>query len=238
MLNINHTFQNMNNREYDMRQHLARLVYKEADRPPVVIDIDDEIIIKRSPEKYSVVCEKGAECYNLDMLDPSVSGGKGHARIFWENDKIYIQDLGSTNGTYLLIDRKEIPLKGWNPGGAEKEPTSSEKVQINKTQRVRLGEMEFLIELVTIQNLNVEGDYLSEGASKIAITDSVIQRSNISGGSLKAERISGSKGSEQVVITDSIVQRSNIGDSEKRCPQCGKKLMIDLGICPRCRNVL
>ena len=220
-----------------MRQHLARLVYKEADRPPVVIDIDDEIIIKRSPEKYSVVCEKGAECFSLDMFDPSVSGGKGHARIFWENDKVYIQDLGSSNGTYRLIDKKEVPLKGWS-SGRHMRPQPSEKVPINRTQRVLLGSMEFTVELEAIQNIHVEGDYLAEGASKVTIKDSVIQRSVIGAMGSKGNDRSDEGAGKHVEIKDSVVIHSNVGNKEARCEDCGAVIKVDVGVCSKCGGEL
>lgn len=122
-----------------MRQYKARLAYKDEDKPPFVIDIEDEIIIRRSQEKYSVVCEQGAECFSLGMFDPSVSGGKGHAKLFWEKDKLYIQDLGSSNGTYLIIDKKEVPLRGWSPARGENQPNLSEEIRINKTQNMALS---------------------------------------------------------------------------------------------------
>ena len=220
-----------------MRQHLARLVYKEDGRPPVVIDIDDEIVIKRSPERYSVVCERGAECFSLDMFDPSVSGGKGHARIFWEKDKVYIQDLGSSNGTYLLVDSEEVPLGGWS-SGRQMKPQPSDKVLINKTQRILLGSMEFTVELETIQNLQVKGDYFAEGASKISIRDSVIQRSVIGSGGLKGNVFSG-KRTANVEIQDSVIIRSNVGNDEKvRCENCGVEIKLDVGVCPICGKEL
>jgi len=221
-----------------MRQYKARLVYKDEDKPPIIIDIDEEVIIRRSLEKYSVVCEKGLECFSFGMFDPSVSGGKGHAKIFWEKDRLYIQDMGSSNGTYLLINKKEVLLRGWRPAISKEGPTPSEMVRINKTQRVLLGTMEFTVELEPIQKIHIEGDFLAEGASKVTITDSIIQRSVIGGVSSKGSVTSELKMGGQIDITDSVVVRSSIGNTPGRCPHCGKEVKVDLRMCNRCGEKL
>ena len=213
-------------------------MFRDDNGPPIIMDVDDEIIVKRSLEKYSVVCERGMECFSFGMFDPSVTGGKGHARLFWEKDCLYIQDLGSSNGTYLIINQKEIPLKGWRGGVGGRSPEPSEKIRINSTQKILLGSMEFTVELEVIQNLHVEGDYLAEGASKISIKDSIVQRSVIGGMGSKQDGVTCEGGGKQVEIKDSVIIRSNVGNKKSRCGNCGAEIQVDVGVCPKCGTEL
>jgi hypothetical protein len=59
-----------------------------------------------------------------------------HARIFWEGDRLFIQDMGSTNGT--TMDGQ--PLRGWE------KKKRSDNVEIDKTSNIKLGEFELIIE--------------------------------------------------------------------------------------------
>ena len=230
-----------------MRQYKARLVFRDEDEPPIIIDIDDEIIIKRSLEQYSVVCDTGMECFSLEMFDPSVSSGKGHARLFWEGHDLYIQDLGSSNGTYLIRSNKEIPLKGWSPGSGDSAPNPSEKIRITKSERILVGSMEFSIELEQFQKINIRGDYISEGASKVTISDSVIQRSNIGGGATSSGNTSINDTALQrskltaggnISVEDSVIVRSKIGNTTDQCPNCRNPVKQDWMMCPKCGNKL
>ncbi len=45
-----------------------------------------------------VIIGRGSSC---KLRLPSKSVSRKHARIFFRNDEYYIEDLGSTNGTYV-----------------------------------------------------------------------------------------------------------------------------------------
>ncbi len=46
---------------------------------------------------------------DLDAHDPEAKVSRRHARILYENDKFSIEDLGSTNGTFVNRGRRLIP---------------------------------------------------------------------------------------------------------------------------------
>ena len=165
-----------------MRELKAKLIFRQPGKAPVVIKIDDEIVLRRSAETFSIVCEKDMESYDLGIFDSSVSGGKGHARIFWEGDSLYIQDMGSKNGTYIMAGTNRVPLTGWQPK-KRRDIFPSEKVPIKKSHDILLGSLKFYVEIKerskSIVQQHIHGDLIREGASKVAIHDSVVQRSNI-----------------------------------------------------------
>ncbi|MDP6155881.1 MAG: FHA domain-containing protein [Candidatus Thermoplasmatota archaeon] len=165
-----------------MRDLKAKLIFRLPGKAPVVVKIDDEIVLKRSSATFSIVCEQDIETYDLGIFDSSVSGGKGHARIFWEGDQLFIQDMGSKNGTYLLAGGNQIPLKGWQPK-KKRDIFPSEKVPLKKSHDIMLGSLKFRVEIKeksqSILQQHIHGDFIDKGASKVAIHDSVVQRSNI-----------------------------------------------------------
>ncbi|MFW3146982.1 MAG: FHA domain-containing protein [Thermoplasmatota archaeon] len=59
-----------------------------------------------------------------------------HARFFWENNRFFVQDMGSTNGT--MINGKTLP--GWD------KKQKSDPVEITSTSEIRLGEFDLTIE--------------------------------------------------------------------------------------------
>lgn len=65
---------------------------------PLDFDVFEHISIGRSPENVIVV------------PDPEVS--RRHAIISLENGKLYIEDLNSTNGTYIYDGKLFNPIKG------------------------------------------------------------------------------------------------------------------------------
>ncbi len=165
-----------------MKEYKAKLVYVQEGQAPVVVDIEDEVILKRSAEAFSVVCQTDSGSYSLGVFDSTVSGGEGHARLGWDGDKLFIQDLGSKNGTFLLLGGKQMPLRGWGPKKhGKKHP--SEHVPIKKSTDILLGSLKFRVEVKKespqIVQQHIHGDYIRDGASKVAIHDSVVQRSNI-----------------------------------------------------------
>ena len=46
---------------------------------------------------------------DLDTHDPEAKVSRRHARIIYENDKFLVEDLGSTNGTFVNRGRRLIP---------------------------------------------------------------------------------------------------------------------------------
>lgn len=46
---------------------------------------------------------------DLDSCDPEAKVSRRHARIIFENDKFLIEDLGSTNGTFVNRGRRLLP---------------------------------------------------------------------------------------------------------------------------------
>ena len=107
--------------------------------------------------------------------------------------------------------------------------------------------MKFSIEFEQFQKINIQGDYISQGASKITISDSVIQRSNIGGGnpsagntSIKGTAMQRSelRGGGNISVEDSVMIRSKIGNALDRCPNCGNPVDPEWMICPKCGSKL
>ncbi len=231
-----------------MRTYSARLVFRERGKGPVVIAIDDALVIRRDMSKFCIVCDDGVECYPLGVFDPSISAGDGHAKLFWNGDTLFIQDLGSSNGTFIVIDEDELPLPGWNARTDDDdndERAPSEPVPIRRTRTVRIGTLAFTVEIEKKRAINVTGDYLATGASKIDVRDSVLQRSTIGG---KAGG-GGDGGGEaaptenevesQVEVHDSVVVRSRVAGREMGiCPACGKPVATEWKNCPYCCTAL
>ncbi|HEX2177924.1 MAG TPA: FHA domain-containing protein [Actinomycetota bacterium] len=80
---------------------------------PRMFDIGDELIIGRADKCHVVIGDSYAS--------------QIHARVFRRQDAVYIEDMGSTNGTYL--NRKKVTAP----------------VQVNRGDTARIGktEMEF-----------------------------------------------------------------------------------------------
>ncbi len=80
---------------------------------PRMFDIRDELIIGRADKCHVVISDSYAS--------------QIHARVFRRQDAVYIEDMGSTNGTYL--NRKKV--------------TSPMQVNRGDTARIGKTEMEF-----------------------------------------------------------------------------------------------
>ncbi|HEX2053276.1 MAG TPA: FHA domain-containing protein [Actinomycetota bacterium] len=80
---------------------------------PRMFDITDELIIGRADKCHVVISDSYAS--------------QIHARVFRRQDAVYIEDMGSTNGTYL--NRKKVTAP----------------IQVNRGDTARIGktEMEF-----------------------------------------------------------------------------------------------
>lgn len=63
---------------------------------------------------------------DLDTHDPEAKVSRRHARIIYENDKFLIEDLGSTNGTFVNRGRRLLP-------GTPQILTDGDEVIVGKT---------------------------------------------------------------------------------------------------------
>ncbi|HLI31446.1 MAG TPA: FHA domain-containing protein [Solirubrobacteraceae bacterium] len=102
---------------YDIGRHAPRLVVERAPghEPGMIYDLDgSELLLGRGPRAQ------------IRLEDPYASAS--HARIFVQGGILAIEDLGSTNGTYLNEELLETP-RPLHPG-----------------DRLRIGESEFAFE--------------------------------------------------------------------------------------------
>jgi hypothetical protein len=99
-----------------LAQRAPRLVVERAPghEPGMIYDLDDELVLGRG---------EGAA---IRLEDPFASSR--HARVFPQGDILVLEDLGSTNGTYL----NEELLHGAQP--------------LHLGDRLRIGESEFTFE--------------------------------------------------------------------------------------------
>lgn len=63
---------------------------------------------------------------DLDMHDPEAKVSRRHARIIYENGKFLIEDLGSTNGTFVNRGRRLLP-------GTPHNLTDGDEIIVGKT---------------------------------------------------------------------------------------------------------
>ena len=97
------------------------------------IEIEKEIEIGRKRDGWELVVRKNGEEIPLGIEDGTVS--RTHARIYWADNKLFIQDLRSKNGTYL---DEEIVY-----GDSE----------IKKTSEIRLGsaKLKVIVDMPTFE---------------------------------------------------------------------------------------
>lgn len=90
-----------------------KMAVTAPDAKPRSFDIGDELIIGRADKCHVVISDSYAS--------------QIHARVFRRQDAVYIEDMGSTNGTYLNRRKVTAPL------------------QVNRGDSARIGktEMEF-----------------------------------------------------------------------------------------------
>jgi len=100
-----------------LAQRSPRLVVERAPghEPGMIYDLDGELVLGRGEEA------------EIRLEDPFASSG--HARVFPQGDILVIEDLDSTNGTYL----NEELLDGPRP--------------LHPGDRVRIGDSEFTFEV-------------------------------------------------------------------------------------------
>jgi len=100
----------------DVRHHAPRLVVERAPGhdPGMIYDLDGEVVMGRGDRA------------EIRLQDPFASSR--HARIYAQGNILVLEDLGSTNGTYLNEELLETP-RPLHPG-----------------DRVRIGDSEFAFE--------------------------------------------------------------------------------------------
>jgi hypothetical protein len=74
------------------RKHLYLCVVEPTERQGQIFDLDDELTIGRSP---------GCGVSTPEDIYTSTL----HARLFRRNDQLWVEDLGSTNGTYVNSEK-------------------------------------------------------------------------------------------------------------------------------------
>ena len=85
------------------------LIYVDKDGREKEIELKNKIIIYRAEKGWGIFA-KGDENKSLNVMDGSISRN-GHAIFYIEDEKIYIQDLESKNGTFVngeKIKKKRI----------------------------------------------------------------------------------------------------------------------------------
>ena len=69
-------------------------------------DVNEEV--KRMESRTNIIGREG----HIYINDPTVS--KQHAEIQIINGEVYLRDLGSTNGTFLIKNNRLVPFhEGW-----------------------------------------------------------------------------------------------------------------------------
>lgn len=101
----------------DLAHRAPRLVVERAPGhdPGMIYDLDGEVILGRG------------ERAEIRLEDPFASSG--HARIYEQGGAMVIEDMGSTNGTYLNEELLETPRP------------------LHPEDRVRIGDSEFAFEV-------------------------------------------------------------------------------------------
>jgi hypothetical protein len=101
----------------DLAHRAPRLVVERAPGhdPGMIYDLDSEVVLGRG------------ERAEIRLEDPFASSG--HARIYEQGGAMVIEDMGSTNGTYLNEELLETPRP------------------LHPEDRVRIGDSEFAFEV-------------------------------------------------------------------------------------------
>jgi hypothetical protein len=112
------------------RPQLGVLVVDDGTTVPVRHDL----VLGRDPFDHAHVLEGGARAAVLD--DPSGTVSRSHALVVLDGWNVHIEDLDSSNGTFILFD----PDSGWREVGR------TERVRLTAGATLRLGERELVFE--------------------------------------------------------------------------------------------
>lgn len=91
------------------------------------VQVRTSMVLGRDPER-----EEGSVVVALD--DPERSVSKTHARVTLESGDVFVEDLNSTNGTYVIR------------GGVEEQVLHGSPVQLHAGDRIALGDFELSVE--------------------------------------------------------------------------------------------
>jgi hypothetical protein len=78
-----------------------------------VLPISERLALGRRPEDHAVVARIGREEIDLGVRDATIS--RQHAALFWKDEALWVQDLGSTWGTW--IDDQRLSSNGLRCAG-------------------------------------------------------------------------------------------------------------------------
>jgi len=89
---------------------VSYLLAKNDNGESISVPLEQRVEIGRTEDGWTVVAKTASDVVSLGISDATVS--KTHATIYVESGKLWLEDLGSTNGT--LLDKRS--LAGWQPG--------------------------------------------------------------------------------------------------------------------------
>jgi len=116
---------------------MSYLIATRDDGKEARVAVEDSVELGRDDESWAVVIRTPSSVSDLQIEDATLS--RNHARIYWQSGKLFIQDLGSKNGTYI----SGTALAGWSPGKESKpvEVVEQSVVQFgyNTTVRIERG---------------------------------------------------------------------------------------------------
>jgi len=110
----------------------AYLISLSDDGQWLRIPINGELEIRRH-EKNAITAKYGKKNVSLGTHDQSVT--RGHARIYWDDGKLYLQDIGSLNGTWI----SGCTLPGWYKEKEKRKRPTSDPVEIDRSTTVFFG---------------------------------------------------------------------------------------------------
>ncbi|MFC1978737.1 FHA domain-containing protein [Chloroflexota bacterium] len=89
---------------------MGYLIANRDDGKEARVAVEDSVEVGRDDDSWAVVLRKSDSIVDLHIEDATLS--RNHARIYWQSGKLFIQDMGSKNGTYI----GGTALSGWSPG--------------------------------------------------------------------------------------------------------------------------
>ena len=113
---------------------MSYLIATRDDGKEEKVAVDDAVELGRHDDGWSAVVRKPDSVVNLHIEDTTLS--RNHARIFWESGRLFIQDMGSKNGTYI----GGAAISGWSPGKQSKPVEIAEQavIQLGYNTKIRI----------------------------------------------------------------------------------------------------